>query len=162
MTVNQRDLTASHLGDHCSIDVMRKVRGPVILLVALRIVSIAMIALRAHNTRLWVKSIDCEEDHPHVVARTNFTLCADPKPSGTYRHCAGMTTTTAPFRSSRVTGPCITCKHSSKTTEFELLLRVVPFQQFVCLRSLLKYYLCLIRVHYRICLRRRDLVKQTS
>jgi len=67
---------------------------------------------------LWVKSIDCEEDPPHVVARTNVTLCADLKPSGTDRHFAGMTTTTAPFRSSRVTGPCITCKDSSKTTEF--------------------------------------------
>ena len=99
-----------------------------------------------HGVTLSVKSIDCEEDPPHVVARTNVTLYADPKPSGTYRHYAGMTTTTAPFRSSRVTGPCITCKDSSKTTEFELLLRVVPFQQFACSRSLPKYYLCHIHV----------------
>ena len=50
ITVNQGDLTALHLGYHCSIDAMRKVRGPATLLVALRIVGIAMMALRAHNT----------------------------------------------------------------------------------------------------------------
>jgi hypothetical protein len=49
MGVHQQDLTASHLGDHCSIDAMRKVRRPATLLVALRIVGIAMMALRAHN-----------------------------------------------------------------------------------------------------------------
>jgi len=49
MTVNQRGFTASHLGDHYSIDTMRKVRGPATLLLSLRIVGIAMMALRAHN-----------------------------------------------------------------------------------------------------------------
>ena len=49
MTVNQRGCTASHLGDHYSIDVMREVRGPATLLVSRRIVGIGMMALRAHN-----------------------------------------------------------------------------------------------------------------